>query len=108
MAIRNPRLPTGESTLPAERAEQIAIDGLVFIAGSETLLPRFLALTGIDANSIRKAAEDPAFLGEVLAFILAHEPTLIQFCDETGTDPAAAAQAHRKLSDDRGHEWNSM
>ncbi|RUX04225.1 DUF3572 family protein, partial [Mesorhizobium sp. M2A.F.Ca.ET.037.01.1.1] len=61
------------------------------------LLPRFLAITGIEANSIRKAAAEPGFLAGVLQFILAHEPTLLRFAEETGTPPAAIGKALRAL-----------
>lgn len=90
-----------------DRAEEIAVAGLVFVAGDEKLLSRFLALTGIEAEEIRKAAEIPGFLGEVLSFILAHEPTLAAFCDGAGIDPASTEIAHRTLAGNRGREWNS-
>ncbi|TIP15548.1 MAG: DUF3572 family protein, partial [Mesorhizobium sp.] len=33
----------------------------------------------------------------VLQFILAHEPTLLRFAEETGTPPAAVGKALREL-----------
>lgn len=80
-----------------ENAEQIAISALGFVAGDPELLPRFLALTGIEPSGIRAAAREPGFLAGVLQFILAHEPTLLKFADETGTDPAAVGKALRAL-----------
>ncbi|TIQ36828.1 MAG: DUF3572 family protein [Mesorhizobium sp.] len=80
-----------------EEAETLAVRALGFIAGDPELLPRFLAITGIEANSIRKAAEEPGFLAGVLQFILAHEPTLLRFAEETGTPPAAVGKALRAL-----------
>jgi len=67
-----------------EEAENIAVKALGFIAADPELLPRFLAITGIDVQSIRKAAAEPGFLAGVLQFILAHEPTLLRFAEETG------------------------
>jgi hypothetical protein len=78
-------------------AETIAISALAFVASDPQLLPRFLALTGIEATQVRQAAAEPGFLAGVLDFILAHEPTLMRFAEETGTDPAAAAAARRAL-----------
>lgn len=91
-----------------ERAEEIAVTALGFIAANDVLLDRFLALTGIEAGAIRQAAELPGFLGGVLGFILAHEPTLMQFCSETGVEPESAVGAQRVLSGGSETEWNSV
>lgn len=78
-------------------AEAIAISALSFVAADPELLPRFLAITGIEANSIRRAASEPGFLAGVLQFILAHEPTLMRFAEETGTPPVSVGKALRAL-----------
>lgn len=80
-----------------EEAEALAIGALGFVASDPELLPRFLAITGIEASSIRQAAREPGFLAGVLQFILAHEPTLLRFAEETGTPPAAIGKALRGL-----------
>lgn len=80
-----------------EEAEAIAVRALGFVAGDPELLPRFLAITGIEANSIRRAAAEPGFLAGVLQFVLAHEPTLLRFCDETGTRPGDVGKALKAL-----------
>lgn len=78
-------------------AESLAIEALAFVAADPELLPRFLAITGIEAQSIRHAASEPGFLAGVLNFILAHEPTLMRFSQETGHAPARVAAAIRLL-----------
>jgi hypothetical protein len=80
-----------------EEAEAVAINALGFVAADPELLPRFLAVTGIEANAIREAAREPGFLAGVLQFILAHEPTLLRFAEETGTPPASVGTALRAL-----------
>jgi hypothetical protein len=80
-----------------EEAEALAVNALAFVASDPELLPRFLAITGIEAGSIRQAAREPGFLAGVLQFILAHEPTLMRFAEETGTPPAAVGKALRAL-----------
>jgi hypothetical protein len=80
-----------------EEAEAIAVSALGFLASDPELLPRFLAITGIEAGSIRTAAREPGFLAGVLQFILAHEPTLLRFAEETATPPAAIGKALRAL-----------
>jgi hypothetical protein len=93
------RLPSGAGAPAPERvdAETLAIEALGFIAADPVLMPRFLAMSGIEAGDIRRAAAEPGFLAGVLSFLLAHEPSLLAFCDATGTDPAAVAIAARAL-----------
>ena len=78
-------------------AEAIAVSGLVFVANDPVLLPRFLAITGIDASAVRDAAREPGFLAGVLQFILAHEPTLLSFCEQDGISPPAVMTASKLL-----------
>jgi hypothetical protein len=85
------------ATLGREGAEAVAIQALGFIASDPELLPRFLALTGIEAAAIRQAAMEPGFLAGVLQFILAHEPTLMRFSQESGIAPATISGAIRHL-----------
>ncbi|WP_336056314.1 DUF3572 domain-containing protein [Nitratireductor sp. CH_MIT9313-5] len=80
-----------------DQAEALAIQALAFIASDPELLPRFLSLTGIEADQVRQAAREPGFLAGVLQFILAHEPTLMRFSEETQTDPALVSRALNAL-----------
>jgi hypothetical protein len=80
-----------------ENAEALAIQALGFVAADPELLPRFLAISGIDAQAIRQAAREPGFLAGVLQFIVAHEPTLLRFSEETGTPPQRVSAALRAL-----------
>jgi hypothetical protein len=92
-------------TSGAKTAEAVAIEALAFVANDPALLPRFLSMTGIEASAIRRAAMEPGFLAGVLDFIIAHEPTLMQFSEASGIAPQAVANARRglPLSDD-SHE----
>lgn len=80
-----------------DQAEAIAIRALGFLSGDATLMSRFLAITGIEAAEIRRAAAEPGFLAGVLDFVLAHEPTLNAFCAETGVAPPSVMAARRVL-----------
>ncbi|WP_318761543.1 DUF3572 domain-containing protein [Aminobacter niigataensis] len=80
-----------------ESAEALAVQALAFVASDPELLPRFLAITGIEAQQIRRAAQEPGFLAGVLQFILAHEPTLLRFSQEAGIAPAEVGIAARAL-----------
>ena len=88
---------SGSSAARQEAAQELAISALAFIASDPELLPRFLNLTGIEASQIRLAAREPGFLAGVLRFILAHEPTLLAFCEATNTAPAQVSSAVRAL-----------
>lgn len=87
--------------------ESVAIAALGWIAGNEDMLNRFLSLTGIGAGQIREAAAEPGFLAGVLDFLLAHEPSLMAFCNETETDPEVVQQARELLLGNPGNEWFS-
>ncbi len=84
-------------------AEALAVSALAFIASDPVLLPRFLALTGIEAAAIRRAAREPGFLAGVLRFVVAHEPTLLCFAEQAGIEPATVGAALQALptGDDR-------
>ncbi len=84
-------------SLDRQSAEQLAIQALGFVASDPDLLPRFLALSGIEASQIRRAAAEPGFLAGVLQFILAHEPTIQAFCTASEVEPAHVAAALRAL-----------
>lgn len=85
--------------------ENVAIAALGWIAGNEDMLGRFLALTGIEASQIRGAAAEPGFLTGVLDFLMAHEPSLMAFCNETETDPETVQQAREAFGS--RDEWLS-
>ena len=94
---------SGVCGMDREHAEDIAIKALGFIASSEELLPRFLSISGIEASQIREAAAAPGFLAGVLQFVLAHEPTLLAFCQSADISPQQVSAAARSLpfGDDR-------
>jgi hypothetical protein len=77
--------------------ETLALLALAHVVGDEALLPRFLALSGIASDQLRGHAQDPALLGAVLDFLLAHEPDLIAFAEAQNLPPAEIARARHKL-----------
>jgi hypothetical protein len=79
----------------AEQAQALALQAVAFIVADEQLLPRFLAITGCDPNDLRQRVTEPFFLGGVLDFLLADEPSLLSFttaCDVNPELPAIARQ----------------
>jgi hypothetical protein len=90
------RLPAGKIRARTDRRDaalELAIAALGFIASDSDELSRFLALTGIDHRSIRSAAEEPGFLGGVLAYIAGNEQTLLAFAAHAGVAPEEIEKA---------------
>lgn len=86
--------------------DAIAIDGLSFIASDAELFSRFCGVTGLSPADMRTAAAEPGFLAGVLDFILAHEPTLMAFSDQSGHAPQTVGEAARKLPGATPHGWD--
>jgi Protein of unknown function (DUF3572) len=79
-------------------AEAIATDVLAWLATDTEQMGRFLALSGVDAGDIRHALSDSGFLTGLLDFVMAHEPSLMAFCDFSGHKPEHVAAASRMLN----------
>lgn len=83
--------------LTAADAEIVAIRALGFISADDTLLSRFVALTGCGLDEVRDRVQDPGFLGAVLDFLLGDEASVVAFAEATGLHPEAAMLARAKL-----------
>ncbi|MCK5931257.1 MAG: DUF3572 domain-containing protein [Fulvimarina manganoxydans] len=89
---------TSEAT--REVAEAIAVEALGFIASDPILFDRFCGVTGLSAGEMRAAASEPGFLGGVLDFVTAHEPTLMAFCERSERSPELVARAGHLIGGD--------
>ena len=85
-----------------EAAESLAVQALSFIAQDPARLARFLALSGLEAASIRAAATESGFLAGVLAHLGGDQALLIAFAAEAGVAPAEVDRARRVLA---GRDW---
>ncbi len=86
----------------------MALRALAHIAGDADLGPRLLALTGLDAATLRQRAADPEVLAAVLSFLMARESDLIATARALDEPPAALAMAARTLAGEslrRAHWW---
>jgi Protein of unknown function (DUF3572) len=81
-----------------QRAEQMAVQALGYIAGEPEQLGRFLALSGLGPDTIRTAAHDPQFLAGVLDYLAGDERLLSAFASRAGVTPQQVMQAHAVLS----------
>ena len=84
---------------PREVAEIVAIQALSFIAGEPERLGLFLAESGIGPETLRSAAKDPHFLGQVLDFVMRDDATVKAFAAASELHPTNIAAAHQALND---------
>jgi Protein of unknown function (DUF3572) len=78
-------------------AETIALNVLNFLAGDETRLQRFMALSGLDPQDLRSSVSEPAFLAGILEYLLQDESLIYMFASAYNTPPGQPAQARRVL-----------
>lgn len=79
-----------------DRAIVVALQALGWLVARDDLLPVFLAATGASPGDLRQQANEPAFLGAVLDFILQDDAAVMGFCTDAGlayTVPLEARQA---------------
>jgi hypothetical protein len=75
----------------------LALSALAATLGDERRAQRFLDLTGIGTDELRRRAGDAALLAALIAFLEAHEPDLIAVSEAIGATPAALSDARRRL-----------
>jgi hypothetical protein len=88
-----------DSPAPVDPAV-LALQALAHVAGDEDMGPRFLALTGMDAGTLRANADKPATLMALLDYLMANEHDLVATADAIGVKPEHLAGAARKLGSD--------
>lgn len=89
--------PAAPPKLTADDAQAVALKALVFIAGDDALLSRFVTLTGCGLDDIKARMADAAFLAAVLDFLLGDEPSLLAFTEAEGLAPETPMLARLKL-----------
>ena len=77
----------------------IALAALAETLVDERRAQRFLALTGIETDELKRRANDPVLLAALIAFLEAHEPDLIAVSAAVGIDPDSLSEARRQLED---------
>ncbi len=85
------------SKVNRENAEILAINAVGFLAGDETRLQRFLALSGLDLAGVSENAANPEFLAAILDYILNDEPLLIAFAESQTIEPNFVERARYEL-----------
>ena len=78
-------------------ARTIALSALAATLTDERRAQRFLDLTGIGTDELRRRADDPAILSALIGFLEAHEPDLIAVAEVMNVDAVALVEARREL-----------
>ena len=78
--------------------EVIALQALAHVAGDPDLGPRFLALSGLDVDTLRTRAGDPVILAAVIDFLTGREADLIACAEAIGAKPQALVAAGAALN----------
>jgi uncharacterized protein DUF3572 len=81
-----------------ETAEMLAIQALSYIAQEPERLSRFLAVTGLEAQSLRDAAREPNFLLGVLDHLAGDERLLTEFAAQFELTPETVIRARNALA----------
>ncbi len=81
-----------------ENAEQLALQALQFLTSDGERLGRFMALSGLESDSIRVAASDDSFLAAILEYLMGDESLLLVFATEMAAPPEDVATAWRTLT----------
>jgi hypothetical protein len=86
---------------PPTDAQALALTALTATLTDERRARRFLDLTGIGTDELRRRADDPALLSALIRFLEAHEPDLLSISEAIGVEPAALVAARRELEGER-------
>ena len=78
-------------------AETLALSALAATLTDERRARRFLDLSGIDTEDLRRRASEPSLLAALLRFLEAHEPDLIDVAEAIGVRPRELVAAREEL-----------
>jgi hypothetical protein len=82
-------------------AHALALTALAATLADERRARRFLDLTGIGTEQLRRTADDPALLLALIGFLEAHEPDLVAVSEMMGIRPEALVAARWTLESAR-------
>ena len=78
-------------------AHALALVALAATLSDERRARRFLDLTGIGTDDLRRTAGEPRLLSALIGFLEAHEPDLLAVSEQLGVTPAALVDARLSL-----------
>lgn len=72
--------------------ENLVVQILVFLGGRPEDMERFFALSGVAPAELRARVTDSGFQDGLFDYVMANEPLLLAFCEESGVEPTAIAR----------------
>lgn len=91
-----------DAQTPNDDPMVIALAALAATLSDERRAQRFIELTGIGTDELRRGANDPILLAALIAFLEAHEPDLLSVSAEIGVKADALTEARRQLEREQG------
>lgn len=95
--LKNATARAARDRVTREAAEALAAEALGFIAADDKRLTRYIALSGIEINSLHAAALQPDFLASVMAYVLEDEQLIVAFAQARSVPPETVVAAARSL-----------
>ena len=86
-----------QTGLSQKNAEVLAIQGVSFLASDDDRIARFMANSGMSADSLTHGIHDPAILAGVLDYLLSDDSLLLDFAEYAGVAPETPALARAVL-----------
>ncbi len=80
-----------------DAAATLAASALLWIAQEPERFEGFIALTGADISSLRTQAQEPAFLGAVLDYVLSADENVLAFAETENIAPESVVSARAAL-----------
>jgi len=77
----------------------LALAALAATLGCERRAQRFIDLTGIGTEELRRRAAEPDLLAALLRFLEAHEPDLVDVAEAVGVKPEVLVDARARLEE---------
>ena len=78
----------------------LALAALAATLTDERRALRFLDLTGIGTEELRRRAGEPRLLSALIRFLEGHEPDLVAVSEQIGVKPDALVAARRSLKEE--------
>jgi hypothetical protein len=90
-------MPPQTPNSPANDPFALALAALAATLTDERRAERFLALTGIGTDELRRRAADPALLCALIAFLEAYEPDLLSVSEKIGVSAGDLVAARQQI-----------
>ena len=91
--------------MPEQQYEIIALKALGYIVSEDALRDRFVALTGLDSDTLRESLDQLGTLASILEFLVSHEPDLIAAAAAQDVSPDTLVKAWRALGGGAGQDF---